>query len=291
VTPLGRFVGDDGTAVTSVMVAGGAMRCEEAWEWLEGAEAGWAQDAAPEVAAARRHLAECAACRVTAPQRTAWSTALRGLMPQVAVPDKLRERLLADLPVVTPAPPAPITSRRRFGRHWWLASAALGLIFAVLLTRWPSPPVTHTLAELAPAGTIEFAELTDFRDGFEPRLPVSWAQTFALSRELIRGYPPTGAAPGSIAVIPFQWIVRPGVDPLRGRLVILPRVEFDVAGSRLPAQALDKDFAHGQPLYLADGTALVIWQEAELVYLCLMPSGPRDLEQFQRALSGPRSMT
>lgn len=269
------------------------MNCADALEWMEAGELGGAADAEAELAEAHRHLVVCPECQAAWPVRQVWARTLSATMSQVEIPSGLRGRLLADVPVVASAPvsvPRPRRRRLAFG----LASVSVLLLLAAILLNSvrPLPPSPVLLPDLYAGAAVEYAELPAFSGTFLPRLPAEWTSVFSLDQALVRGFPKAGPATGAAAFIPFQFTVRGRQEPLRGRLLMVPRAQFALFGGTRPQPALSSRFSSAAVRYVPESAAaFVVWEEDDLVFVCLMPSGPADLERFVHAMSGTRSMT
>lgn len=271
------------------------MDCLEALEWMD---AGDAADPGTEscVQSAREHVSSCAHCQQVWPVHAAWSHDLEVALPAVPVPAGLRDRLQSA------CAPADIRSRpeqgsarpaRRSRRVFWSASltACLLLLAWGLRTVWmplPSMPLPQMYAGVG----IEISTLPEFQGAFVPRLPSSWSSAFVLDRAFVRGYPESGVLCGQVAIVPFQYTLRGGADPLKGRLMMVPRDRFILEADAPTEPALPPDFAAAEVRYLPGGRgAYLVWSEDDLVFVCLMASGPADLHRFQRSLTGSRSLT
>lgn len=276
------------------------MDCHEALDWLEAAELNAAGlDTDPEVeaeiVAARRHLTACPACQAEWPVRRAWALSLTAAMSAVPVPETLHDRLTASLPMAD-APSraaenvgAAPARRRSSARPLFRMTLALLLLAALTPVAfwWWQPPVVR-LSELYVADHAPALELPAFRGPFEPRLPSGWTAVFTLDQQFVKGFPGHGAAAGQVALVPFQMSTRNGPEPLRGRLLILRRQQLQDVESL----ALASDFAAAEVRYLPESHgAYVAWAEDDLVFVCLMSSGPADLHRFMRTLQGSRALT
>jgi hypothetical protein len=257
------------------------MDCHEALEILDASSAG-AWDGEQSLAdEARRHLSQCAQCQTAWPQCEQWGRKLAVAMQAVSPPPHLSERLHAMLPQPTTASLPERT--RRWSRRLW-GSAALTLVGAVVATLlWPAPQPALRLADLLPAVDADLETLPTFSGRFEPRLPKEWKPFFQLERSYVRGFPAEGQPQaGRVGLVPFQFPSRGGGQPLHGRLLILTRRQLD--GGDVPTTG----FSAAPVFYQSSGAAWLVWVEEDFVYACLVPSGPEDLQQFQKALSASR---
>lgn len=275
------------------------MDCLEALEWMEAAELGLAQDAELECELAKTHLETCADCQRNWQAQRPWASALAAAVSDVPIPEQLQERLRTSLELPSPMVVNPsgstheIQPARRQRRLVWMAAAstcAFLALFSVWIGFW-SPAVRLTLAELYPAATVEMTELPNFQAAFVPRLPSSWSSLFVFHRSFVRGYPKVGASAGRVAVVPFLSPPLEGREALRGRLLMLSAKELALSPGDVPPQGIATDFSSAEVRYLRTGAAVAMWQEDDLIFVCLMSSGPADLQRFQRWLSGPRSFT
>lgn len=272
------------------------MDCLEALEWMD---AGDAADpgTAPLVQSAREHVSTCAQCQQAWPVHAAWSQLLDTALPAVPIPAGLRERLhsacatscVQPAAAQSPARPARSPGRRVF---WSVSLTAVLLLFAFgLRTVWMPLPAISLPQMYAGAG-IEISTLPEFQGAFEPRLPASWSSAFVLDRTFVRGYPEAGTLGGQVAIVPFQYTLRGGTEPLKGRLMMVPRSRFNLDAEAPAEPSLPPDFSAAEVRYLPGGRgACLVWSEDDLVFVCLMASGPADLHRFQRALTGSRSLT
>ncbi len=269
------------------------MDCADALEWMEAGELGVAADADAELTEARRHLVGCPDCQAAWPVHLAWSRTLSATMSQVDVPSGLRGRLLADVPVAAPLPVSTSRPRRRQVAVGLASVSVLLLMVAVILNAVrPVPSSPILLPELYAGASVEYSLLPAFSGTFVPRLPAEWMSVFALDQGLVRGFPNAGPTTGTVAFIPFQFTVRGGQEPLRGRLLIVPRVQFAFSEAPGAPPALSTRFGSASVRYVPESSAaFLVWEENDLVFVCLMPSGPADLERFVHAMSGTRSMT
>ncbi|MBI1345400.1 hypothetical protein GC163_03845 [bacterium] len=263
------------------------MDCSDTLEWLEAAELGQATAADTEVVQARQHLTTCPVCQQEWPARKSWALQLAASISDVPIPSGLRERLLADVPM-----PAAVSTTavhpRRSSRRWVLMSALCLTLLVGLLQFWPQPQPPLTLVELQQGLSVELAGLPEFRGDFDPHLPAIWATSFDFDRSFVRGYPPHGMASGQVALIPFQYPLAGQPEPVKGRLLILPRQRFAESQRTLATQ----NFRQAQVQYFRGlPGAFLVWSEDDLIYVCLMPGDPEHLARFQRSLAAPRSLT
>lgn len=282
-----------------------AMDCADALEWLEAEELDLSGDVPEEYAQAHQHLEACPLCQAAWPQRQVWARSLSAAMTQVEIPAGLRERLQAAIqPVsVAPAPQrSPHRSRRMFPRFLAAVTTVTAiLLLATIAPRWWPQTQPVSLADLYAAGTVEVINLPEFQGDFSPRLPESWTAAFSLDPTLVRGFPREGLASGQVALVPFQIAARGKPEPLRGRLVILPRNQLVLTppadpgrptSRKTPQHTLSHDFGAAEVRYIpGQQGALVMWAEDDLVFACLIPSGPADLHRLQQLLTRGRSLT
>jgi len=266
------------------------MNCADTLEWLEAAELGQTESGTPEIVAARTHLADCRICQQEWPARKTWALQLAEAVPDVPLPSGLRERLLADVPApastAVEQQPLRRTSRRAV-RYVLLSAMCLTLLLG-LVPFWPQPVQPLSLVELQQGLSVELVGLPEFRGEFDPRLPTSWASSFEYDRSFVRGFPPQGGASGQVALIPFQYPLAGQSEPVRGRLLILPREQF----AESQASLVQRDFRQAQVQYFRGVPgAFLVWGEDDLVYICLMSGDPEHLARFQRSLNAPRSLT
>lgn len=262
------------------------MDCHEALEVLDASTVG-AWDGEPDaVQSARRHVAECAQCRSAWPQREQWNRKLAQAMQDVAVPSQLGVRLHALLPQSAPASPA--RRHSSWSRRAWIVSASTVAVAVAAWMFWPAAP-TVRLMDLQSAVDVPLEDLPEFSQSFPPRLPKEWEPFFDLDAKFIRGYPDEGQPQsGRLSLVPFQFSSRPGAVPLRGRLVILRRNQLH------PDDVPATGFAAAPIGYLQSGSgggAWVAWVEDDLVFVCLVPSGPAALHQFQQILTSSRPLS
>jgi hypothetical protein len=260
------------------------MDCPEALEILEADSAG-AWDAEPALlAVARQHVAECVACRTAWPLRAQWGRQLSAAMQAVTPPPQLAERLHALLP--QPATPARSIPVRRMGRRVWLVGGTVAAVALIVGLLWiPTGPSVH-LADLHAAVDVPIEGLPDFAGSFTPRLPQAWEPFFDLDEKLVRGYPAAGQVQtGKIGLVPFQFVTRRGSEPLRGRLLILPRRQLHATD--VPTTGF---FEAGIQYMPNRQGGWVVWTEGDLVFACLMPTaaGPSLLDKFRQSLSVSR---
>lgn len=266
------------------------MNCADTLEWLEAAELGQAEPAAAEVLQAQAHLTSCEVCQHEWPARKTWALQLADAVSDVPIPVGLREKLLANVPSQAGVSPKQVSPRRSLPRRLpYVLSAALCLTLLLgVIGLWPQSVQPLTLVELQQGLAVELVGLPEFQGRFEPRLPASWATSFEYDRNYVRGFPPHGGSTGHVALIPFQYPLAGQGEPLRGRLLILPRAQF----AETQASVVQRDFRHAQVQYFRGVPgAFLVWGEDDLVYICLMPGDPEHLARFQRSLSAPRSLT
>lgn len=266
------------------------MNCADTLEWLEAAELGHADAGDPEVIQARAHLAGCPACQHEWPAIKSWGLQLADTMPAISIPAGLRERLHAAVPISQPWPssPAAVRSAPQRRRTYLLASALCLAMIAGLIQFWPRPTAPLSLAELQQGLSVELTDLPQFQGRFDVRLPASWVTAFEFDRTFVRGYPAQGTTSGSVALIPFQYPLAGQSEPARGRLLILPRSAFAEAS----ASFVQRDFRQAQVQYFRGVPgAFLVWEEDELIFVCLMPGDPEHLARFQRSLITSRSLT
>jgi len=263
------------------------MKCREALDTLEAVEVGALPATDAVVRDAEQHRAGCATCQTAWPLRQQWSHRLSEAVQQVSIPEGLRERLhqACSGPVAAAATiTTPRMSRRRL---WgWIASMAVVLAIAVGIGWWQQPLPRLTDQDLLAAMTadLDLEPVTEFIGPFTPELPGPWRRYYDLNPKLVRGFPTVDhPAAGMAALVPFQFQTGDRHPPVRGRLLILRRDQF--VGT-LPAS----DFSTTQEYYTPRG-AFVIWAEGNLVFVCLVPSGPADLLRFKEALTQSRAIT
>jgi len=259
------------------------MNCRDVLDTLEAVEVGAL--AATEAAArdAEQHLSGCAACQAAWPQRQQWSLRLTDAMQNVSVPVGLRERLqsasASPLPVASGSP----VPRRRV---WWLMSSAVAALLAIGLGWWMMQPLPQlTDQELLAAMQADLAPLPRFGGRFKLQLPDSWKRYYELNPQLVRGFP--GAdhpAAGMVALVPFQFQSGDRNQSVRGRLLILRRSQF-------VGKLSGTGFGGATIYYTKTAGAYVLWTEGDLLFACLVPSGPADLRRFQESLSHSRPLT
>jgi len=260
------------------------MDCHDALEILE-ADALGAWDAEPDlVDEARRHLAECDRCRTAWPQRHDWGRKLSAAMQAVVTPPGLADRLSAQLPVAAAVnADRPSSSARRIA---WVGGVVAAAVATVLLFAfWPaSPPVT--LEQLRAASDASWEELPQFVGRGTPPLPHEWGPFFELEPSQVRAFSPLDSAQ-TVALVPFQFVLRRGTEPLQGRLLILRTRQL------VDAELPNDSFATAPIRYLRGGRgAWIVWTEGDWVFACLMSSdrAPVELDQFRRALTRSRPL-
>jgi hypothetical protein len=268
------------------------MDCLDAIEWLNAGESDPDVEGMPEAREAQRHFTDCPDCQLMRSRSREWDRSLAQVVPQVEIPAGLRARLLADIPIPAAAPSQKVAATRSRGKtRWRLAAFSASVAICLLLTAtafWWNAPPPLTLAELYAGVDVPYSALPAFDEDFEPRLPAAWSTVFTLDSSLIRGFPATGSRTGRAVLVPFQMTSRSGREPLRGRLLMLARDQLTAESVR----SLPADFGEAEVRYLPEGRgAYVAWTEDDLVYVCLMSSGPADLHRFQRALTSLRSLT
>jgi hypothetical protein len=259
------------------------MNCLDALDTLEAVAVGALPDTDEAAREAERHCSTCAACQTAWPQRLQWSQQLTTTMQAVPVPAGLQERLqTACATPVSPATALPARTRRR----WLLTVASVcTLLLAAGLGWWFQPLPQLSDSELLAAMHVDLAPLPVFTGRFEPELPDVWRRYYALDRQLVRGFPEPGhPAAGQVALVPFQFQTAGRELPVRGRLLMLRRDQY--AGS---VSAMG--FAATSVIYMPTGEAYALWTEGNLVFVCLVPSGPADLARFKDLLTQPRPLT
>ncbi|MDZ4689022.1 MAG: hypothetical protein SH850_28435 [Planctomycetaceae bacterium] len=257
------------------------MNCRDVLDTLEAVEVGALPATEAAARDAEQHLAGCGACRTAWPKRQQWSHRLMHAMQDVTVPVGLRERLQSATVAPVRAASRPATDRRRV---WWLMSTAVAALLAFGLGWWMQPLPQLTDQELLAAMQADLAPLPKFSGGFTPQLPESWKRYYGLNRQLVRGFPGADQpAAGMVALIPFQFQSGDRNQSVRGRLLILRRDQF--VGT-LPATGFG-----AATIYYTKSGAYALWSEGDRVFVCLVPSGPADLQRFQESLSHSRSLT
>lgn len=270
------------------------MDCYQALEILEAEALGaWPHDL-PGLEEAQKHLAACAHCQQNWPQRRAFSQQLSARMVDVQVPADLAGRLREQLALAsgTTTTPRPLGRRRAVLLGLSLASAAVVAWFLLV----PAPDQPVSLEVLQAAVDIPLNDLLPFQGSFVPQLPREWEPFFDLTPQMLHGYPTAtqfggDEVPrqlGKMALVPFQFTLRGGSEPLRGRLLILQTSQLQ------PPQVPRESFATADIYYLPQQRgAWMVWSEGEYVYACLMPtaSAPAALQQFRRALLTSRPLS
>lgn len=259
------------------------MNCREALDTLEAVEVGAIPATEPAVREAERHRAACAACQVAWPVRQQWAHRLTDAMSQVPIPAGLRERLQESVTAISPA--AVVAQPRQWRRVWGsVAAIALLMLIAAGVSWWLKPPVQLSEQELLAAMTAELEPATEFTGPFVPRLPDLWNRIYEFNPRLVRGFPRGDhPAAGAVALIPFQFQSSDRHPTVRGRLLILHRRQF----GRVPAA---NSFGTAGIYYQPQG-AYAMWMEGNLIFICLVPSGPADLQRFQEQLTQSRPVT
>jgi hypothetical protein len=269
------------------------MDCYEALEILEADAIGAWPLEQPRLDAARQHLASCTHCQRAWPQRAAFGRQLLLHMPAVEVPADLAARLHAQLaPRVADPPQRPV--RRRLALMIGIAASLVAVCAWVAVALRSELPAS--LQTLQAAVDVSLEELPPFSGPFTPRLPTEWEPFFDLAPHMVHGFPAAAQFSGSngprqvgkLALVPFQFTLRRGTEPLQGRLLILLRTQLE------PDQVPRESFASAEILYLPQQRgAWIVWSEGEYVFACLMPSSsaPAALQQFRRALSVSRPLS
>jgi hypothetical protein len=260
---------------------GRIMNCREALDTLEAVEVGALPATEAAARDAEQHRASCPACQAAWPLRQQWAHRLAEAVQNVPVPTGLGERLhqACTAPVVVKMT---VASRRRI---WGLVTAAAAVMLMLGIGWWWQPLPKLTEQDLLAAMTADLEPGTEFVGQFPIDLPDLWKRYYELNWQLIRGFPTSDhPAAGMVALVPFQFQTGDRHPPVRGRLLILRRDQF--LGT-LPAG----DFSQAQEYYTRSGGAYAVWGEGNLIFVCLIPSGPADLHRFKEALTPSRSIT
>uniref|UniRef100_A0A7C2NZ56 Zinc-finger domain-containing protein n=1 Tax=Schlesneria paludicola TaxID=360056 RepID=A0A7C2NZ56_9PLAN len=258
------------------------MNCRDVLDTLEAVASGALPSSDDAARDAGRHHATCPACQAAWPNRQQWSQQLAEAMQDVPIPAGLRDRLHAAC--APPVAPAAVTKPRR-SRRWFVGSIAAAVLLALGLVWWLRPLPTVTDKDLLAAMQVEPSSLPQFVGRFDPQLPDLWRRYYELNPQLVRGFPePSHPATGHVALVPFQFQTLGREQPVRGRLLMLRRDQF--VGTALP-----EGFAATTVYYTRSGGAYALWTEGDLVFVCLVPSGPADLTRFKEFLCQPRPLT
>lgn len=257
------------------MTTKAAMNCWEALELLEGIDAGAITADDPLSTEAQQHLATCDSCQTVLPQRLKWNAELTQAMTSVAVPPELESRLsqqLGPMPTATSV----VAKPRRSLRRMIAALAALGLL--LLFVFWPTRSAEQQITRQVVDANIgcELSQLTPYQSpDWQPELPMTWRTHFALTPNLVYGFPPERSA-AVAALVPFEFRHPNLAAPIRGRLVMVPVSRF----GDLPAS---NDFLSAVPEYIA-GYGFCAWTEGEWVYLCYVRSSVAEMDTFRRLM-------
>lgn len=261
------------------------MNCREALDTLEAVEVGALLATETLARDAERHRAGCAACQRAWPTWQQWSHRLAEAMTDVPIPPGLSGRLLAACDAGERTVISSATTRRR-SRRGVLLGAAIAVLLAVgLAWQWqPLPKVSEP--DLLAAMTAELGFSPPFVGRFTPQLPEAWRRYYELNPQLIRGYPAGDdhAAQGHVALIPFHFQTGDRAPSVHGRLLILRRDQF-------ASTATAHGFGSAAVYYTRTGGAYALWSEGNLLYVCLVPSGPADLHRVQELMTQARSVT
>jgi hypothetical protein len=258
------------------------MNCRNALDTLEAVEVGALAPTDAVALEADRHRSQCAACQAAWPVRQQWEHRLSEAMTAVPIPVGLRERLqqACEAPVIASAVPSP--GRKRW-RRW--SVAAMVLLFAIGVGWWFRPLPQFSDQDLLAAMTADVQSSTPFTGRFRPQLPELWKRYYELNPNLIRGFPAGDhPAAGMVALVPFQFQTGDRQPAVRGRLLILRRDQFRGTPTAI-------SFAAAAVYYTRTSGAYALWTEGDLLFVCLVPSGPADLQRFHDIVTQPRSVT
>lgn len=211
--------------------------------------------------AVEEHLAGCSLCQNAAAEIHEWDTRLLSAMTSVPVPEGLRERLLAQLAMSTPAavavsiPQAPV--RRTL--KWVVSGLSLSVALAVGLLFWPQAPSQF---QTAGVGTEAAAFFRTHPVGERPAFDGSFAATLAdLRWQRVCTAPPVGLDLDGHAghdVAAYQVHI-PSLR-FRGWLVLVPVSRIvDVPESQVPVS-----------IHYAQ---MASWRDEKYVYVCVAEEG------------------
>lgn len=271
------------------------MDCQTALEFLDCVRPDSDDLVLPELADARAHLESCDACQESFAEMQNFDRAVTSVVQNVDVPEGLRSSLLEaslsessiESPADTdqPATKAAAENRtaassgRRKLRVAVSAVCALTLgVGAWLLQPQPDQFAEADLPKLLP---IDLSETEKFDTGFSFALPAPWTANprLRVGREF-RGID-LDDDPGHDAAIAIFSYSRSRNAPINGILAAIP-------ASRVAPLPKFSSFAQADSQYIQkDGRRPVaaVWQEGDMVYVCLVLGSAADLEQIQRNLS------
>lgn len=271
------------------------MDCQTALEHLDCVRPDSDDLDLPEMAAARAHLESCDACQESFAERQNFDRAVTSVVQDFDVPEGLRSSLLeaslsetsvepsanADHPTaeVTTDNQIAANSRRRKLRVAVSAACAFMLGVGVWLSQ--PQPVQFAAAKLPELLPIDLSETEKFDTGFEFALPAPWAanRRLQVGREF-RGID-LDEDPGHDAAVAIFRYSPSRNAPISGILAAIP-------ASRVEPSPSSASFAQADSQYIQkDGRRPVaaVWQEGDMVYVCLVLGSAADLEQIQRNLS------
>lgn len=271
------------------------MDCQTALEFLDCVRPDSDDLDLPEMADARAHLESCDACQESFAEMQNFDRAVVEVAQDVDVPAGLRASLLeASLGESSTEPLAdadnptseiaienePVTSsRRRKIRVAVSAACVLTLAVGVWLSR--PQPVQFAEADLPKLLPIDLSETEEFDTGFSFALPAPWTANprLRVGREF-RGID-LDDDPGHDAAVAIFSYSRSRNAPINGILAAIP-------ASRVAPLPKFSSFAQADSQYIQkDGRRPVaaVWQEGDMVYVCLVLGSAADLERIQRNLS------
>jgi hypothetical protein len=256
------------------------MDCRHARKHLDRLSLPLDGEAPAELRAAQNHFAGCEDCQAAWEQNAELDRAVSRRMAEIAVPerlaDRIRERIAASRPISQAGRPI----RRRNRRPWlWSAVAALLILIVctpVLLWTFSSPTLTLDRLLAAVEQPME-SQLERWPTVGSIDVPAGWSAVPQLGTEPFRQ--------GTVSAVPLHaarfglWVSQD--DVVRGVLWALPQTSVSGAADLPPLQGAAVSYGPAGE-YLA-------WRESGVVYVLVLNG--HGLHNLQTRLLARRSVT
>lgn len=231
------------------------MDCQTARQWIDLLPASSRDWESAEGALVRDHLASCSLCREVTDDLLEFDGRVAALLPEVAIPEGLRDRVLAQLQKAAPRVEAAPAGRKWASR---LVSLGLTLMVAVGGWYWATRPAQMSTARLGDSAAEVLLGATPpqvaFDGSFRAQISDPRWQRVAASQPV--GWDLDGRAGHDVAAF------RVNIASLRfrGWLVMIPVSRV----SDVPN--------HSDPVRL-NYSRCAVWGDQKFVYLCIAEQG------------------
>lgn len=251
----------------------------------------------PEMAEARTHLESCSTCQSEFAERQQFDLRISKAIVAVALPNGLEDRVRKAVSAVAQSQPqsidgsesepsletrrtvADLSAKRRSLRRWGKSAVAVALLLMGVWMWVPPSGPTFSVAQILTQIPTDVPAASPFDGAFDLPLPTDWSNASLRYLSDWRGQNLDERPDHDVALRVFRFTSRRGAT-VDGLIAVMP-------ANRVSPAPTSTVFSATTPSYPARDDqkfVAVAWQEADVVFFCLVPDSVGDLELLQRSL-------